>query len=409
MTNYREEIVHSWAKSEPSARALAALLGLGTPVTLRQIVDRLRQVETMFVQTDINTDDDTPINGHAALELRSDGSYVFSGHMRATGFPSYHYAVQAWASSGEGTVIAAQENGRVFGTDTPGPRQRNWTQPGVNAGIGEHWRALRASHTMGYHLRAEIGGVLGGAIDVLKFAVEGIAANALIGPAGWYVLIGNELAGMDSQIASPDILAGILVAGGVLLVVGPFGLVPAVIAGVATASLADVRHRSMHPWERDFADRVFKGSLDYDRIVITNLTHDGGRKFTMPSVGNHILVNMGDEAFDDPVSYQDPASTSYIRPGSVFIHELTHAWQISHDSVVDLICGLSSTYGYFQGATRLGDPSWQSRSWRGFNNEQQASIVDDWFEAHFTDVESPEALRDPAFRFIRDNIRSGVN
>ena len=203
MTNYREEIVHSWAKSEPSARALAALLGLGTPVTLRQIVDRLRQVETMFVQTDINTDDDTPINGHAALELRSDGSYVFSGHMRATGFPSYHYAVQAWASSGEGTVIAAQENGRVFGTDTPGPRQRNWTQPGVNAGIGEHWRALRASHTMGYHLRAEIGGVLGGAIDVLKFAVEGIAANALIGPAGWYVLIGNELAGMDSQIASP--------------------------------------------------------------------------------------------------------------------------------------------------------------------------------------------------------------
>ena len=93
----------------------------------------------------------------------------------------------------------------------------------------------------------------------------------------------------------------------------------------------------------------------------------------------------------------------------MFIHELTHAWQISHDSVVDLICGLSSTYGYFQGATRLGDPSWQSRSWRGFNNEQQASIVDDWFEAHFTDVESPEALRDPAFRFIRDNIRSGVN
>ena len=262
---------------------------------------------------------------------------------------------------------------------------------------------------MGYHLQANISGVLGGASDVLTFAVTGIAASGLLGPAGWYVLIGNELAGVDSQIASPDILGGIVVAGGVLLVVGPFGLVPAIVAGVAVASLADVRHRAMHLWERDFADKVFRGAIDYDRIVITNLTHDGGRKFTMPSIGNHILVNMGDAAFDDPMAYQDMSSTSYIRPGSVFIHELTHAWQIAHDSVVDLICGLSSNYAYFSGPTRLGDTSWQSRSWRGFNNEQQASIVDDWFEAFTPALDSPAALRDPAFRFIRDNIRAGVN
>lgn len=82
---------------------------------------------------------------------------------------------------------------------------------------------------------------------------------------------------------------------------------------------------------------------------------------------------------------------------------------LEHVDQREIICGLSSTYVYFQGATRLGDSSWQSRSWRGFNNEQQASIVDDWFEAHFADVGSPEALRDPAFRFIRDNIRAGVN
>ncbi len=43
MIDYRAEIVHSWVRSAPSARDLAALLGLSTPVTLREIVDRLRR------------------------------------------------------------------------------------------------------------------------------------------------------------------------------------------------------------------------------------------------------------------------------------------------------------------------------------------------------------------------------
>ncbi|HJY41288.1 MAG TPA: hypothetical protein VJ303_08630, partial [Steroidobacteraceae bacterium] len=191
MISYREEIVHSWVGSEPSSRSLAALLGLGTPVTLRDIVMRLRQVETIDLSQPINTDDDTPIRGHVAMQLRSNGDFVFSGHMRATGFTSYHFAVQAFVGSGAGTVIAAQKTGRVFGTDTPGPDLREWTEPGTNPGIIEGWRALRTSASLGFHFQAEIGGVLGAAIDVLKFAITGIAANVVLGPYGWYVTIGN--------------------------------------------------------------------------------------------------------------------------------------------------------------------------------------------------------------------------
>jgi hypothetical protein len=55
------------------------------------------------------------------------------------------------------------------------------------------------------------------------------------------------------------------------------------------------------------------------------------------------------------------------------------------------------------------DLSWQSRAWKGFNNEQQASIVNQWFRIYSGDLNSFAALNDPAFRVIRDNIRAGVN
>ncbi len=407
MLNYRAEILNSWVQTAPSTRELSGLLGLATPVTLREIVDRIRQIETISVNSPVHTNDSAPINGHVAFELRSNGDFIFSGHMRATGSFSYHYGVQAWATSGDGIIVASQQTGNVFGTDTPGDRQHNWSEAGINPSIKQHWRSLRTGTGIGYNLHAEIGGVLSGALDVLKFAVQGLAANIVVGPYGWVVLIGNKLIGMDKQISSPDILAGILVAGGTLLIVGPFGLVPAIVAGAVAASLLDVRHRAMYTWERDFAYSVFKDKIDYDRIVITNMSKEGGTKFTIPSIGNSILLNMGDEAFDSPITY---SGGDYPSPGQVFVHELTHAWQICHNSIVDVICGISHNYDYFEGVSRIdSSPSWAARSWKGFNNEQQAHIVDDWYQDHYDDVNSYGAINDPAFHFIRDNIRAGIN
>ena len=47
MINYRAEIVKSWVQRVPSARSLAALLGLPALTSLRTIVDRLHVVETL--------------------------------------------------------------------------------------------------------------------------------------------------------------------------------------------------------------------------------------------------------------------------------------------------------------------------------------------------------------------------
>jgi hypothetical protein len=425
MISYRMELLHSWVHEEASVRGLATLLDVAAPFGLRALLDRLRAIETVTVEHAIHTDDGAPLNGHVRFDLRSDGSYLFSGHMRATGLPSYHFVVQPWVSAPEGAVIAAQKEGRVFGTDTPGDRQRNWSEGGVNRGILLRWRSLRRSHGIGYHLHANIAGVIGTARDVLLFAVKGIALSAAIGPTGWFVLVGNELAGLDAQLASPDILAGIAVGAGTLLILGPFGLVPAIVAGAATVAQADIRHRSMNAKERAFADRVFRGKIDFNKVVLTNLSHDNGRKFTIPSIGGVILVNL-DDAYDDPVIYQS-RDQDYPEPGSVFIHELTHAWQIYNNSFLGVICGLDSNYDYFDVRGRLGDTAWPRRAWSTFNNEQQAHIVDDWYGAHvmrnpsdgsyvfdaqgvpLTDLDGFLAINDPAFSFIRDHIRTGAS
>ncbi|HEY7333593.1 MAG TPA: hypothetical protein VH639_01825 [Bryobacteraceae bacterium] len=423
MIGYREEVLHSWVQNAPSVRDLASLLSVSSPFGLRALIDRLRQPETVFADSAINTDDDAPINGYAKIQVSSNGTYVFSGIMRATGLFSYHYGVQAWLATGEGAVVAAERIGDVFGTDTPGPNKDPWSQPGSNAGIPLHWRSLRQGRALGFSMHAEIGGVLGTAHDILVFALEGIGASAVLGPAGWLVLIGSELGDMNIRIGSPDILAGIAVAGAVFLVVGPFGVVPAIVSGFATAELINIRHRGMKPEERAFADRVFMGKIDYNRVTLTNMSHDNGRKFTIPSLGDTILVNL-DDALDNPMSYQEPG-TDYPEPGSVFIHELTHAWQITNNSFLGVLCGMSGNYDYFDARGRMNDTAWPRRSWGSFNNEQQAHIVDDWYGAHVardaagmfvfdaqgipvTDLNGFDALNDPAFHFIRDNIRTGL-
>jgi hypothetical protein len=48
-------------------------------------------------------------------------------------------------------------------------------------------------------------------------------------------------------------------------------------------------------------------------------------------------------------------------------------------------------------------PTWSTRGFASFNDEEQASIVDDWFACH-ADLNSLAALGDPALH-IRDNIR----
>lgn len=417
-TSYRGSIVRSWVTTEPSVRNLGRLIDNPSPVSLRELLDDLTEIETVTREMDINTDDDTPLNGHVGFTLRSDGTYKFFGHMRATGGTSYHYGVQAWieAGDGSGTITGGMRSGHVYGTDTPGDRQDNWNQTGFNPLIAVHWRSIRDNPTLNFQMHADISGVLGAAKDILTFAFEYIIANAVAGWVGALIIVGDELTQAGVNLATPDVLAGLLVAGGVLLVLGPFGAIPALIAGIATAELAKVDHRQLEHDERLFADQVFMGSLDYDRIWLTNLSRDGGRAFTWPSLNNMILVNI-DDAITDPTRVaRYHGNNEYDAPGQVLIHELTHAWQIQHRSFTGLVCNAGGTYDYGGHETTDTDAdhnkdartgTWSTRDWDNFGDEQQAHLVDDWFGIYDTDVAAPAATADPAYHYIRDNIRKG--
>jgi hypothetical protein len=323
--------------------------------------------------------------------------------------------VQAWVTGGGGNVIAAQKMGEVFGSDTPGPRQDDWSQPGHNEEIKHRWKSLRDGLRIDFHMQGSISGFTGVVADILAHVTSVLPPDIV---RTGVLFVGEELFNLHLQPDNGDPLRGLLAIGDKTMILGPNGLIPAIYFGLIGAS-----HRPMRPSERAFADRVFAGSVDWDRVIITNLANaDTHQKFTIPSFGNTILVNMG-QAYEEPVRYVQPMDdlnifNDYASPGSVFIHELTHAWQIAHNSVFGVICGVSDDYNY--GA----DSQWPKRPWSSFNNEKQARIVDDWYGTYVTKdangfvfdangipvttLDSADAMGNQAFRFIRDHIRTGT-
>ena len=193
---------------------------------------------------------------------------------------------------------------------------------------------------------------------------------------------------------------------------GPSAIIAAVVAGVAAGAITDamIRHRQVTAEEYRFASAVFGNTLPpRERLYLTNLSHGGGRKYTWPNVDGSVLVNL-DTAFDDPMHY---AGQKYPTRGQVFIHELTHAWQIK---VKSFIPGLRCKSVFQTGSYTYG---LSGQAWRDFGLEQQAAIVDQRFRAHAGDWKTVEDVianlgnrprsEDPSFGYISNNVRLGQN
>ena len=173
-----------------------------------------------------------------------------------------------------------------------------------------------------------------------------------------------------------------------------------------------VEHRQLTEEEYGFAGIVFGDTLPpRDRIYVTNLSHDGGRKYTWPNVDHSVLLNLGD-AFDNPMRHVEGSGVSYPTKGQVFIHEMTHAWQFQTESFVPgILCKAAfETSSY--------TPS-VGTAWNDLGLEQQAATVDQWFHRHAGDwqtlpeltlnLQSPAATQDPSFAYIANHIRLGLN
>src|SRR4029078_7893590 len=107
-------------------------LGLRTPLSLTELVRYFDTPEVGSVKADLDAD---ALHGACEFVMRSDGTYTFSGHLRATGAPSFAYKIQALVCCAAGVVIAVQKSGRVFGSDTPGDRERSWHEEGKSVAI----------------------------------------------------------------------------------------------------------------------------------------------------------------------------------------------------------------------------------------------------------------------------------
>ena len=399
-----------------SLERIRALTGVARPASLRVVLERFR--EPIVFDEPLITPDGVALGGRHTITIQRDGRVRNEGHMRATGFPSFTFGVRTLIVNDAGVPLLIGAGGRVHGTNEPGDRESSWDESDRNGLIALHWDAIkRARADTSIDRDTDIFGAFG---DVASFVASLAVGAAFAGPAGVCIVLGAHAAnavGLDEELAVGG-LPGLAVTGGVLLVFGPSAIIPALVAGAAVGVAFELalEHRPMTVAEREFAAKVFGRTLPVDRIRLTNLLGIGRRPFTVPTVGDTILVNLG-EGLGDPVNYPglgDPENPNRQTPGQLFIHELAHAWQIETETflpglICEAISASATTIGGDMGVYRYGDAGPNLSS---FNPEQRASIVDDWYagsgqrQERFT--ASLESDVNPYFRYIRDNIRRSL-
>lgn len=412
MKSVRQALQKSWFPELKILRGdLGVALQLAQPLSLTELTRHLEQPEVRSFNKPLDAD---ALHGEIEFIIRSDGTYTFRGHVRATGFPSFSYRVQASIRSASGVVVVAQASGRVFGTDTPGDRQRDWEENSSSDSLRRFWMGLRADAQLDTNLEKDLVGVTGTLADVATAIVATYVAAQFQGIVGAVIVLGAELGAASGQaFINPNLLVGITVGAGILLVFGPSAIIPAVVAGTGTALLADIRSRPLNEPEIALARTVFRDTLPIDRIKVTDLYNPSSnekgfvaREFVMPGIDGSILVNMG-KNFDHTLEPDVQANVrgGYENPGEVLIHELTHAWQIHFASFSPgLLCKSLTNRNYTYDKTQV-----RARvAWSDFGLEEQASIVNDWFgENSKPGLETPEALNDERFFYVAQNVRLG--
>ncbi len=397
--------------SGASLERLRAITHEARPASVRTLMSHFM----MPIHHEGHISTDAPLGAFHKVVLRRDGSWEFQGHFRATGFYSYKASLATYLTCDDGTVIVFSTHGEAYGTNSSGERQFNFNQAGNNPLIYHNWAALRNA-SLRYELQYDenVFGVFG---DALALIVKATAAIYTGGAAGAMILIGTEtIDALNLHELSLPGTVGLFVIGGILWVGGPGALLTAIVAGTAvgaaTASL--VKQRRLSDEEYDFVDRVFKGTLPRDRILLTNLTGIGERPFTTPGPGNAILVNLG-VGYDDPIRYTGYGAEAAgdQAPGQLLIHELTHAWQIAQNRFIPgLMCrGILNQVGTLGGNMDTYKYGPANKAWSEFNLEQQGSIVDQWFGGNGSQHKSEPMTQDdinPYWRYVRDNIRTGI-
>ncbi len=405
-----------------SVKEIARKVNMSPPLRMSQLIVAL--TASVSFHADITTPAGTALGGTIDLTLFSDGRYSFNVHMHDSGFDPYTFRVRCAIQASSGVTLLFQTSGHTDGTGSNpfGHVNRNFdhNEDGQNPLIMANWLDVRAA-SMSVSKSYEDAGVLNTIEDIAKDLLGFLVADVTFGVGlALVIVVSAQLAdSLDASFVGTGGLVGITVAGGVVWVFGPSAIIAAVVAGVAAGAITDalIKHRQMTVEEYRFANVVFGDTLPpREKFFITNLSHGGGRKYTWVNVDRSILMNL-DDAFDDPMHYSDPnPNRGYKTKGQVFIHELVHAWQIKTESFIPgTIC--KAVFGNHSYTPNVGE------KWSDMGLEQQAAIVDQWFGEYAKDWNTIEdliaklndqknaknAISDPRFGYIENNIRSGQN
>lgn len=392
--------------------------GMTPPFSVAQLINRWENppLEEAKFRENIVTGGLSGLRGFVDLTLRNNGTYKIHFHLHDSGTVDYKFQARATFSAANGLMFAWQNTGKVEGTEsttlTHAPmRNHDVEYAGSHPQIKENWAAVKAGK-MGVTKEYSATGVAGFVQDVVK-TVEGVAADATRTAGGLVIGLGDEMVNAINGI-NVNIDLGIIAGAVVFAATGGLALatVTGVNFGAVTAAL--IHSRQVRPDEYQFAAQVFGGSLPpIENLWLTNLESFGGRAITLPGPRGRIYLNVGAYCMDHPVTHIQP---SYPRPGQLFIHELTHAWQIHHRSFVPgWLCegAVLQTRKFFGAKVYQYGPAGQP--WSEYNLEKQASIVDDWFAGTRNGLDPVTKMpllpamdrMDDYYRYIRDNILQG--
>jgi len=355
---------------------------------------------------------DTSLSGDVVMDIWTDGTYLLRGHIHNSRWDPYDYSVLTTLRSQPvvGDAISHQA-GHVDGTGSEFTPDRDdyWSNMGFNPLILHNFAEFQAG-TLDTDTQYKNSG-LGGFLDNLGPMLLDLAANALLPGRSLlgFPLLGKGLEALLKQIVpGGGERAGLFVKYGTAFFMSPGGLIPALVAGAILNEISEemIGYREIHDEEKTFARRVFGDTLDniFHRVRLTNLTNFKGTAIVVPLLGlfggeDIITVNMGEH-------YEKLLEGEHRQK---LIHELVHVWQIKYAAF--------TPHWALWTLAEHWDPGgaykyWlDDRRWSGYEYEEQAALVEDWFAGHINDadgeLESDAAKADPRFRYIVHNLRLG--
>lgn len=379
------------------------------PISVKNIIRSPRALQTKTFSQEWTTPSGTALGGNITLVINSDGTYTIDFRTFSSSvLEPFDFWLRAYLQApGIGTLFFYHA-GHVSGDGTDDTHP----EAGSNPLIATYWNEIAASAQFSVAHDYKGAGVFGTLEDLVDDLLD-IVAGAVGAVVGAVIAVTREALGWLGVTLGPGATIGVI-AGVVVFAIGAiagFGvgaaLILGTVAGIVAGAVSNalISYRPMNAAEIQLAQQVFSSELPYNNVMLTNLSGLGGRSFTAPGVDGKTYCNLGAH-YDNTLS---TGSGDYTAKGELLIHELTHAWQIAHNSFVPgFVCsGVVNQANYVMGddiyAYGAAGPPWAS-----FNLEQQATIVNEWFGGNGnSEGQGPMNKSNPYYRYISGNILTG--